>query len=104
MDVWGLDTGERVRRLTGFGSGFGEIAISTDATRVFATDYTPAPGAMGRLHVWDVTTGRELMTVPLDYGPNPYKNTLSGLRFDAGKLHIVHPHWVQVLDGTPVKP
>jgi len=101
FEVWNLDTGERVQRLTGLADGFGEMTISPDATRFFYTERTPMPGQPGRLHVWDLTTGRELLTLPLDYGPNPQRTFLRDIRFEAGKLFINHPDWVQSLDGTP---
>jgi serine/threonine protein kinase len=102
LDVWNLDTGTLVQRLTGVAEGFGDITLSSDATRLFATDRTPPPGTPGRLHVWDVSTGRELLTHAIDYEPNPTNSVLSGFRYDAGKLYIEHPMWVRVLDGTPL--
>ncbi|MBY0457474.1 MAG: hypothetical protein K2V38_09075 [Gemmataceae bacterium] len=100
--MWNLDTGERVQRITGFGTNFGQVALSTDGTRVFATDPTPAPGTMGRLRVWDVATGREVLTIPVGYDPNPYRYVPRGLRYEAGKLCLEHDLWVRVLDGTPL--
>jgi hypothetical protein len=44
---------------------------------------------------------REVLTVPLDYDPNPYNVAPNGLRFEAGKLVLEHPLWTRVLDGTP---
>jgi hypothetical protein len=69
----------------------GSYLVRSYPTQVFATEYTPDPGTPGRLHVWDVATGREVLNLPLDYEPNPYKMVLSGLRFDARKLYIEHP-------------
>ena len=102
LDVWNLDTGERVQRLTGIQAGLGGMTFSTDASRLFATESTPAPGTPGRLHVWDVVTGRELLTHSFDNGPQMYQFFPGGLRFDADKLHITHPQGELILDGTPL--
>jgi WD40 repeat protein len=102
LDVWNLGTGERAQRITGIGAGFGLIALCDDGGRVFATEVTPPPGVRGRLRVWDVATGREVLSVPLDYDPNPYKTTLRGLRYESGTLYIEHALWTRVLDGTPL--
>jgi WD40 repeat protein len=94
VDVWNLETGERAHHFTGHAYTPREVLFTPDGARLFvAVTAQFAQKSPARLHVWDLTTGRELLALPTIVA------RLS--RFDAGKLYIGNDTF---LDGTPVKP
>ena len=96
LELWNPDTGQMTLRLSGHEGWVRQALFSEDGTRLFAF-------ASKRIHVWDLITKRELLTVgetgqiggPV--GPREVKLVAGRVYFRSfdGKTHV--------LDGTPVK-
>src|SRR5262249_28745678 len=96
VDVWNLETGERAHHFTGHADTPREVLFTPDGSRLFVGVKPQFASAFpARLHVWDLTTGRELLTLPM--------NVVGMSRYDAGKLYFGYKSDA-FLDGTPLKP
>ena len=106
VEVWDYHTGTLKHRLTGHAGTRPGIAVvyNTDGSRLFTRD-APGAGFGGdtaplQIHVWDTTTGRELLTLTPATGAVAYENRVT---FRGEKL-LMEGLGSLVFDGTPVKP
>jgi hypothetical protein len=109
VQIWDPGSGERTHRLTGHHGGVVWASAPGDGTRLFAL---AAAEEAGRLYVWDVTTGRELLVLAVKLGETPFavwfddrpEDNDRGVWFDEGKVFVPGPDGVQVFDGSPMGP
>jgi WD40 repeat protein len=113
--IWDLDTGKLRHRLTGHNGRGISIVYNADGSRLFTRDgsgennrVTPLGDLVGgvpnetlRVHVWDMATGGELLTLT-----TPGGFLIPRLEFTGEKLYMrTGPGGGDlVFDGTPVKP
>jgi serine/threonine protein kinase len=73
-----------------------QVRFSKDGRRMVTTD--------GRLHVWDLTTDRELLTLTAE-GAIPLPSRSYGhFSFDGDKIVVGYKDGLREFDGTPEKP
>ncbi|MBY0458403.1 MAG: WD40 repeat domain-containing protein [Gemmataceae bacterium] len=74
FEVWNLDTGSRVLQIpSNLRTTVTSPVFSADGTRLFTRDaamFFKGPPAPTRLRVWDLTTGRELLALPVAESDN----------------------------------
>ncbi len=88
-------------RLTGHDQGSG-IAFSSDGRRVFTLDFSPDNNQQ-TLRAWELSAGRELLTVRMADGSEFGAPTPGEMWLEGDRLHVVTPTGVRVFDGTPLK-
>lgn len=110
VEIWDLETGTRKHRLAGHTGTSRNIAAAynADGTRLFTRDAGEggpfAARAAGlQIHVWDTTTGRELLTLAGGAGLFLPGGT-DALKLVGQQLHSRSAFNTYILDGTPVKP
>ncbi|MFO0807732.1 MAG: hypothetical protein U0746_03840 [Gemmataceae bacterium] len=98
MDLWDLDSGERLHHLIGFEGNAIEAVFNPDGTRLFCHVGRGASAtAQHRLHIWDMATGRELLTLATMVG-----NNVGRIQFEGDRIHLRASKY-RILDGRPVK-
>ncbi len=105
VEVWDIDTGQSVARLGGHDAQVSSMAFTPDGSRLFTLD----PGTTGptgkahrRLHVWDLLTGRSLVTLPLVSRLGDGSSGDMSLLLQDDKLRLTTPAGVWEFDGTAV--
>ena len=108
VDIWDTETGERRHRLAGHEGSDLDAAFSWDGKRVFTTAHNTLVGRERRVRVWDVATGRELLTLSAgvhhETKPGPGRGFMvvnASMWFEDGRLYLDYPD--RVFDGRPVK-
>jgi hypothetical protein len=101
IQIWDPTTGTRTHRLTGNDALRSRVACSPDGRRLFVLAGRMR-GNASRLHVWDLTTGREVLNMPLRFADNDDPRILRSLEFADGKLRYSSANDVRILDGTPL--
>ena len=102
VQVWDPDTGERTHSLPGHDGRVVWADVTPDRRRLFVLVGATGPA---RLHVWDLTVGRELLILPVPWddpvlGPdNP-----RGVWFDGRRVLVPGSKGVRVFDGSPIRP
>ncbi|MBY0458672.1 MAG: hypothetical protein K2V38_15135, partial [Gemmataceae bacterium] len=96
------DTGERTHRLPGHDGRVVWADVTPDRRRLFVLAGVEGPA---RLHVWDLTVGRELLILPVPWddpvlGPDDPR----GVRFDGRRVLVPGSKGVRVFDGSPAGP
>jgi WD40 repeat protein len=111
VEIWDHESGTMTHRLTGHAGTNRAIGVAynADGSRLFTRDAQNAglggPNTAGvTVHVWDTTTGRELLTLTTPAVRIPGLSVMSGFEFQGEKLYSKGPLFSQVLDGSPVKP
>lgn len=97
--VWDADTGELLWRLQGHDTSVSWAAFSPDGSRLFSAERSISGHI--RLIVWDLATGRELISLPLPDSGGAFPRQLSALEGD--KFYLTTEDGVRVFDGTPRK-
>jgi WD40 repeat protein len=97
--VFDTPSGECVQQLSGVVGGVRWAIFNPECTRLFAasagrSEPTGAPRDPGKFHVWDLSTGRELLTLPIE----SRSAELVGCKL---YLHTGNKQ-TRILDGTPL--
>jgi WD40 repeat protein len=105
QQAWICDpaTGQLLHTLPGHGERSRDLCFSADGQRLFVGSNV---GSQPEIKVWDVDTGRALLTLYAEASDESYHRLLY---LDRGRLFV--PSWnredglveVQLLDGTPVR-
>jgi WD40 repeat protein len=115
-EVLGRDagTGRLVHRLRGHNSPPHQILFSPEGGRLFSLarfggrpgqDTAELGGELARLMVWDLATGRELISLQVTQPPHPVNGSVwPPPVFVDGRLYLPGTDGLQVLDGTPASP
>src|SRR5262249_17744232 len=65
--VWDAQTGQLLRQLEGHGTGVSKVVFSPDGQRLASVGWVRMSDEMpprGEMKIWDVRTGKQLLTVP----------------------------------------
>jgi serine/threonine protein kinase len=99
-EIWKPATGARTHSLTGTDpTAYLQVASSPDGKRLFAIANSNEMYST-RLHVWDLTTGREVLNLPLRNAQTA--SFRPPLEFADGKLRYSSRDGARVLDGRPL--
>jgi serine/threonine protein kinase len=100
VQVWDVEAGRRLHSLPGHEGAIRWAATTPDGKRLFVLAGERLPH---RLHVWDLTVGRELLVLPV-----PLDDAFDGNAFDGGvwfdgkRLVIPGSQDVLAFDGSPL--
>jgi hypothetical protein len=99
--VWDVDGGALLCRLTGHEMAPEWAAFTPDGSRLITARMGLSESFVGevmRVVVWDLTLGRELISIPL-----PPERGLSNITLVGGTIYFKGRDTLRVFDGTPVK-
>jgi WD40 repeat protein len=100
VQIWNLATGVKDLNLPGHGDHMGYVEVSANSTRLFVVSHDMIR-KMGRLHVYDLGTNRQLLDLP--YGTRT-SNVGGKISLEGDKLYIPEGTGYRVLDGSPTIP
>jgi serine/threonine protein kinase len=99
VQLWNLETGACEAKLRGHGHHTRWTHLSDDGARLFV--YCDHRDSFCRLHVWDLSTGRQLLELPCGH---PHLFGRMKWEIVENTLFIQQENGYRVFDGTPATP